>query len=243
MISGYVDTKNSSVTFYSLNDNLIDYRSQIIYELRNWTDGSIFDTQEVAYLSLGQSNQFVKSITISEVVGKFCPSLSDCFLHVYGISGCATFSTSIIAFTPFKNISLPNPNITISFLDSIPSTSSTTSSKKLSQVYPLPDSKLDECSSYKTHPDAKRMHTMSTSSKSTSPNLVASIEFTISAIAPAIYAFIESPIPGKFSDNALTLMPNKEIIITFTGYDLFDPIEFQQTYQVRSIYDTYNRPN
>jgi beta-mannosidase len=57
------------------------------------------------------------------------------------------------------------------------------------------------------------------------------------ALAP--YTFLQSPVSGRFSDNAFLLLPNTTRQVTFFGWEDFSLNQFQSTLRVMSIRDTY----
>lgn len=70
----------------------------------------------------------------------------------------------------------------------------------------------------------------------TSPN---SVQVTLQTDKPAPFVFIETEIEGRFDDNGFVLVPNKNKILNFVGWDNFNVKDFQSTLRIKTVSQTY----
>ena len=73
------------------------------------------------------------------------------------------------------------------------------------------------------------------------PAPVRSVRVNVSCSAPAAWLFVETETAGYWDTNAVHLLPDAPLTMTFTGYDEFDAAEMQSTLSSRSLWDITHR--
>jgi beta-mannosidase len=64
--------------------------------------------------------------------------------------------------------------------------------------------------------------------------------FTLDAALPAAYVWLETPLPGRFSDNGFLYVPSGPLSLAFYSWTpSFNITQLQQTLTITSISDTY----
>eukprot|EP00455_Lapot_gusevi_P046655 TRINITY_DN6177_c0_g1_i2.p1 TRINITY_DN6177_c0_g1~~TRINITY_DN6177_c0_g1_i2.p1 ORF type:complete len:114 (-),score=13.23 TRINITY_DN6177_c0_g1_i2:42-383(-) len=67
-----------------------------------------------------------------------------------------------------------------------------------------------------------------------------STDVTIQSDHIAPYVFLETTVPGRFSDNGFLLLPGVPTVVTFWGFDDYSVDDFKKHLRIVSLHDTYS---
>lgn len=235
IVTGHLNStqKGDTLSVYIVSDLQLPLAAQWAIELRQWSDGAVVHTVSGSSDVLKHYSKLVWKGLLDDVIANHCSRI-DCFLRLsanVSTDQCNQPAAQLEWFlflAPLTNVTLLDPNLTVSFITTT-STSSTTP--------PSTAADWDHCSLLRTTLPSS----LPSAGKRRADGLVASVWVSVSTVAVAAYVWLETSIGGRWSDNSMVVLPGRDRLIEFIGYEPFDADTLVDSLQIRSIRDTYTR--
>ena len=231
IITGHLNTtdKGDTLSVYVVSDLQMPLSVQWAIEVRQWSDGAVVDTvRGSSDVPKHYSKQVWKGM-VDDVLGGQCDRIR-CFVRLAtNVSSveCSQPSAELEWFlflAPLSNVTLLGPHLAVNLVATTIASSSSPS---------FTASNWDRCSLLLSpSPPTDNQHTV---------GLATSVWVNVSTTAVAAYVWLETTIPGRWSDNSMVILPGRERLVEFIAYEPFDSDGFVEQLQVRSIRDTYTR--
>jgi len=213
-----------------------------VIEIRNWTDGTVINTRQLPYSLAALQSLRVYNGSVGDITNGSCPVLSSCFVNLFAITGCATAGVNTLWLGSLKDAPLTPANITAVLTQD----QARTNSNRLPKAF-LESDAGRSCSQSQAPSPSVLASSDSDPSVYSSRRLlqaavnVTSASLTVSSTAAAPYVWLETVIPGRFSDNGFAILPGEAVMVDFTAWAPFDPQQLIQGLKIRSLRDTYTR--
>ena len=235
MISGHINStdKGDTLSVYVVSDVQLPIDVQWAIELRRWSNGSVVHTVSGSSDVPKHYSKLVWKGLLDTIVGPYCDRIG-CFLRLAANASSGACNQPpaelewFLFLAPLSNVTLLDPTLEVSLVP--------TSSAIPASLPSISSSGWDHCSLLQTSlpPPPSAGH-------NAADQLVTSVRVNVSTAAVAAYVWLETTLPGRWSDNSMMVLPGRPRLVEFIAYEPFDASSFIADLQMRSIRDTYTR--
>ena len=237
IVTGHVNStdKGDTLSVYVVSDLQLPLSVQWAIEVRQYSDGFVVHTLSGSSDVPKHYSKLVWKGMLDDVLAKQCDRIG-CFLRLAANASseeCNQPSAELEWFlflAPLANVTLLEPNLAVDLV------ATTSVASSFSTSPPSTASQWSHCT-----PLRAQVPPPSSAAATRRSELAASVWVNVSTSAVAAYVWLETLIPGRWSDNSMVVLPGRDRQVEFVGYEPFEAAGFVDRLQVRSIRDTYTR--
>ena len=234
IVTGHVNStdKGDTLSVYVVSDLQMPLSVQWAVEIRQYSDGTVVRTTTNHSTVPKHYSQRVWFGMLDDAIGTSCDRIR-CFVRLAANVTSDECNQPVselewfLFLAPLANVTLLDPVLAV---DLVATTTASPSSP------PSTASEWDSCSLLRTTPRPP-----SSAGRKQAGGLASSVWVNVSTAAVAAYVWLETLVPGRWSDNSMVLLPGRDRLIEFIAYEPFDADGFVDQLQIRSIRDTYTR--